>query len=107
MSFIIESEESKRYLQEENAIDGFRVAVNNGQTRLALQILVTIIDTFSDIFDAMIGDEDEAISDAATPIEEKVEEVKPTEVEETKLEEAKKPVAKKPIAKEESTTVSE
>ena len=45
MNLIIESEESKRYLQEENAIDGFRVAVNNGQTRLALEILVNIIDT--------------------------------------------------------------
>lgn len=107
MSLIIESEESKRYLQEENAIDGFRIAVNNGQTRLALEILVSIVDTFADIFSAIIEDDEEAPAPAVIEVEEKTEQAKPVEIEQVKAEEAKKPVAKKPVAKEESTTVSE
>ena len=106
MSLIIESEESKRYLQEENAIDGFRVAVNNGQTRLALEILVSIVDTFAEILSLMMqgDDEEEVIIVAPTvvEVEQKVEEIKQAEIEE-----AKKPVAKKPTSKEETTTVSE
>jgi hypothetical protein len=108
MSLIIESEESKRYLQEENAIDGFKVAVNNGQTRLALEILVSIIDTFADIFSAIIEDgEEEAPAPSVIEVEKKVQQSKPVEIEEAKAEEAKKPVAKKPASKEETTTVSE
>jgi hypothetical protein len=112
MSFIIESEESKRYLQEENALDGFRIAVNNGQTRLALQILVSIIDTFGYIFETMMEDDQETAEEVAPVLEQKVEEVKPAEivepkVEEAKVEEAKKPAAKKPAVKEETTTASE
>jgi len=104
MSLIIESEESKRYLQEENAIDGFRIAVNNGQTRLALEILVNIIDTFADIFSAMMQDDDdeEVVAPAVVEVEKKVEEIKPVEVQE-----AKKPAAKASASKEEVTTVSE
>ena len=108
MSFIIESEESKRYLQEENAIDGFRVAVNNGQARLALQILVSIVDTFAAIFESMmIDDEEENTPEQVIAVEKKVEETKAPEVEEPKVEEAKKPVAKKAVTKEETTTASE
>jgi hypothetical protein len=106
MSLIIESEESKRYLQEENAIDGFRVAVNNGQTRLALEILVSIVDAFAEILSLMMqgDDEEEVIIVAPTvvEVEQKVEEIKQVEIEE-----AKKPVAKKLTSKEETTTVSE
>ena len=105
MTLIIESEESKRYLQEENAIDGFRIAVNNGQTRLALEVLVTIVDAFAEILGLMMQDEDEevvVVAPTVVEVEEKVEEIKPIEVEE-----AKKPVAKKPVSKEETTTVSE
>jgi len=106
MTLIIESEESKRYLQEENAIDGFRVAVNNGQTRLALEVLVTIVDAFAEILSLMMqDDEDEEIvivAPTVVEVQEKVEEIKPIEVEE-----AKKPVVKKPVSKEETTTISE
>jgi hypothetical protein len=106
MTLIIESEESKRYLQEENAIDGFRIAVNNGQTRLALEVLVTIVDAFAEILSLMMqDDEDEEIvivAPTVVEVQEKVEEIKPIEVEE-----AKKPVAKKPVSKEETTTISE
>ena len=101
MSLIIESEESKRYLQEENAIDGFRVAVNNGQTRLALEVLVTIIDAFAEILSLMMQDgEQEVVTPAIVEVEQNVKEVKPAEIEEAKA------VAKKPSSKEETTTVS-
>lgn len=100
MSLIIESEESKRYLQEENAIDGFRVAVNNGQTRLALEVLVTIIDAFAEILSLMMEDEQEVVTPAVIEVEQNVKEVKPAEIEEAKA------VAKKPASKEETTTVS-
>jgi hypothetical protein len=106
MTLIIESEESKRYLQEENAIDGFRVAVNNGQTRLALEVLVTIVDAFAEILSLMMqDDEDEEIvivAPTVVEVQEKIEEIKPVEVQE-----AKKPAAKANASKEEVTTVSE
>ena len=50
MSFRILSDVSKQYLLEEDAIVGFRAAVENGQSRLALQILTDIIDAFMEIF---------------------------------------------------------
>jgi hypothetical protein len=59
MSFMIESEISKQYLREEDAVEGFREAVENGQVRLALQILVDIVDAFVDIFEAVTEGEDE------------------------------------------------
>ncbi len=84
MSFMIESEISKQYLREEDAVEGFREAVENGQVRLALQILVDIVEAFADIFDALTEDED---SDEQV-VEEKKEEVKKEEIKEV---EAKKP----------------
>lgn len=75
MSFMIESEISKQYLREEDAVEGFREAVENGQVRLALQILVDIVEAFADIFDALTEDED---SDEQV-VEEKEEEVKEVE----------------------------
>ena len=59
MSFMIESEISKQYLREEDAVEGFREAVENGQVRLALQILVDIVEAFVDIFEAVTEGEDE------------------------------------------------
>jgi|APGre2960657505_1045072.scaffolds.fasta_scaffold36536_2 hypothetical protein len=51
MSIKIVSEISKQYLLREDAIEGFKIAVENGQTRLALQVLVDIIDGMMEIFD--------------------------------------------------------
>jgi|688.fasta_scaffold87166_3 hypothetical protein len=50
MSFQILSDISKQYLLEEDAVKGFRAAVENGQSRLALQILADVIDAFMEIF---------------------------------------------------------
>jgi hypothetical protein len=82
MSFMIESEISKQYLREEDAVEGFREAVENGQVRLALQILVDIVEAFADIFDALTEDED---GDEQV-IEEKKEEVKEVEAKKTEQE---------------------
>jgi hypothetical protein len=51
MSIKIVSEISKQYLLKEDAIEGFKIAVENCQTRLALQVLVDIIDGMMEIFD--------------------------------------------------------
>ncbi len=82
MSFMIESEISKQYLREEDAVEGFREAVENGQVRLALQILVDIVDAFVDIFEAVTeGEDEEEVQQEVTKevVAEKIEQEKPVE----------------------------
>lgn len=70
MSFTILSDVSKQYLQEEDAVKGFRVAVENGQARLALQILTDIIDAFNEVFvEAFEADEVVASTEEVPAIE--------------------------------------
>ena len=102
MSFIIESEISKQYLREENAVEGFKEAVENGQVRLALQILVDIVDAFSDIFEALTEDDDEAVEVEQTPTEAAKEEPKQKEQEQPK--EKAEPAAKKTTKTEPTDT---
>lgn len=102
MSFIIESEISKQYLREENAVEGFKEAVENGQVRLALQILVDIVDAFSDIFEALTEDDDEAVEVEQKPTEVAKEEPKQKEQEQPK--EKAEPVAKKTTKTEPADT---
>ena len=81
MSIKIVSEISKQYLLKEDAIEGFKIAVENGQTRLALQVLVDIIDGMMDIFNyAMeeVSEDDDIIEvpvtvSASAPAEKAVE----------------------------------
>jgi hypothetical protein len=49
------SELSKTYLQEEDAIKGFKTAVENNQLRLAMQILSEIVDAFAEGFDIIFN----------------------------------------------------
>jgi Mg2+ and Co2+ transporter CorA len=84
MSFMIESEISKQYLREEDAVEGFREAVENGQVRLALQILVDIVDAFVDIFEAVTEGEDEEEKEVQQEVTkevvaEKIEQEQPVE----------------------------
>jgi hypothetical protein len=105
MPLIITSDTSKQYLREEDAVKGFEIAVGNGQSRMALTILVDIINGFMDIFNSF---ED--------GLEEEDSEVEAVAVEEPKLqkqavvdepsEEEVKPVAK-PAAKKETKTTEE
>lgn len=104
MSLMINSEISKQFLLEEDAIEGFRKAVANNQTRLALQVLVEIVDAFMEGFEALMGDsEDESEQESPEAVEvlTKKEEV---EKQEPKTEE-KEPV--KVAAKKEIKTAEE
>ena len=106
MPFIITSDTSKQYLREDDAVKGFEIAVGNGQSRMALTILVDVINGIMDIFNAL---EDELELEEA-------EEVAPVTVEEPKLqkqvqavevaEEEVLPVSK-PVAKKETKTTEE
>lgn len=69
MAFTILSETSKQYLMEEDAVKGFRAAVENGQSRLALQILTDIIDAFNEVFvEAFDADEAEETAEAGQSV---------------------------------------
>jgi hypothetical protein len=99
MSFMIESEISKQYLREEDAVEGFREAVENGQVRLALQILVDIVDAFVDIFEAVTeGEDEEEVQQEVTKevVAEKIEQEQPVE----KIE----PASKKTVKQEKPDT---
>ena len=99
MSFMIESEISKQYLREEDAVEGFKEAVENGQVRLALQILVDIVEAFVDIFEAVTeGEDEEEVQQevAKEVVAEKVEQEQPAE----KVE----PAPKKTVKQEKTDT---
>lgn len=106
MPFIITSDTSKQYLREDDAVKGFEIAVGNGQSRMALTILVDVINGIMDIFNALEDELEEEEESAPTPVA----------VEEPKLqkqvqaaeaaEEEVLPVAK-PVAKKETKTTEE
>lgn len=106
MSFTIISDVSKQYLLEEDAIKGFRMAVENGQARLALQILTDIIDVFADIFAEALSDESDMQSSLDEQKAEKIEnaEKKITPAEEVKPEVEEKQAQPKSTAKKETKT---
>lgn len=104
---MIESEVSKQYLLEEDAVEGFRQAVNNGQVRLALQILVDIIDVFEGIIaSAVEDDEEEDVVEQPVLDQAKKEEPKVVELKEEVQEvvEEKKTATKKAATKTEEAT---
>lgn len=95
MGIIISSDVAKQYLLTDDAVEGFNTAVQNGQIRLALQILVELVDGIMQVLDFITQDEDDS--------EELVENTKaPEPVIETKVEEVKaEPAPKKTAPKEE------
>ena len=93
MGLIINSEISKQFLLEEDAVQGFKKAVANNQQQLALKVLTEIIDTFMEAFDLLIGTEDDSATEE--------------EVVQPKVEEEKKPAAKKAEPKEEKVQTEE
>ena len=95
MGLIINSEISKQFLLEEDAIKGFKKAVDNNQTALAMKVLTEIIDTFIKAFDLLIETKDDSATEEV--VEAKIEEVK----------EEKKPAAKKADVKEEKVQTEE
>ena len=97
MSLMINSEISKQFLLEEDAIEGFRKAVANNQIRLALQILVEIVDAFMEGFQVLMEEPEEEVLVVQNK-EQKID--LPAEPEPKKDE--KEPA--KPIAKKETKT---
>ena len=92
MGLIINSEISKQFLLEEDAVQGFKKAVANNQQQLALKVLTEIIDTFMEAFDLLIETEDDSVTE---------------EVVEPKVEEEKKSATKKTEPKEEKVQTEE
>ena len=97
MGFMITSDASKQYLLEEDAVKGFEMAVNNGQSRLALSILVDIVHGVMEVFNAMMDDETEEVTEVSS------EEKKQPTVEEPKSQEKKKPEQKQESKKDSDT----
>jgi len=94
MGLIINSEISKQFLLEEDAVKGFKKAVDNNQQQLALKVLTEIIDTFMEAFDLLIETEDDSATEEEVIVQPKVEE-------------EKKPAAKKAEPKEEKVQTEE
>lgn len=63
MPFIITSDTSKQYLREDDAVKGFEIAVGNGQSRMALTILVDVINGIMDIFNALEDELEEELEE--------------------------------------------
>lgn len=97
---MINSEISKQFLLEEDAIEGFRKAVANNQIRLALQILVEIVDAFMEGFEVLMEEPEEEVAPEEVTQNKKQEINLPAEPEPKKDE--KEPA--KPIAKKETKT---
>jgi hypothetical protein len=106
MSLMINSEISKQFLLEEDAIEGFRKAVANNQIRLALQVLVEIVDAFMEGFEVLMeeSEEEESSPEESTTVTEDLPKKDEVEKKESKTEE-KEPV--KVAAKKEIKTAEE
>lgn len=88
MSLTIKSDISKKFLLEEDALKGFKKAVENNQTRLAMQVLVEILDAHTEAFELLLESEEDLV----------VEEIIEPKIETTK--EEKKSTVKKVETKE-------
>jgi len=106
MSLMINSEISKQFLLEEDAIEGFKKAVANNQIRLALQVLVEIVDAFMEGFEVLMeeSEEEESSLEESTTVTEDLPKKDEVEKKESKTEE-KEPV--KVAAKKEIKTAEE
>jgi len=102
---MITSDTSKQYLREEDAVKGFEIAVGNGQTRMALTILVDVINGMMDIFNSVEDELEEEEVTAAVVVVEEPKLQKQVVVNEL-LEQEVQPVTK-PVAKKETKTTEE
>jgi len=93
MGIIIFSETAKQFLLTEDAVEGLNTAVQNGQVRLALQIIVELIDGIMQVLDYIVQDETQVEDPTVEQAKEKVIEDKPKEQDKPK--EKSEPVAKK------------
>jgi|GEM_PF-3343982 len=98
MSIMITSEVSKEYTREEDAIQGFKSAVENGQVRLALQILADVIDGMMEMFNIVFEDSEEETKKLTPVVVEK-------NIKAEKFVEEKETAAKKPAIKKEEIKI--
>lgn len=89
MSLTIKSEISKQFLLEEDAVLGFKKAVDNNQLRLAMQVLTEIVDAFMEAFEVLLEQDDSVAVEEQVVVEEKVEEQKEVKKTTTKKSETK------------------
>lgn len=89
MSLTIKSEISKQFLLEEDAVLGFKKAVDNNQLRLAMQVLTEIVDAFMEAFEVVLEQDDSVAVEEQVVVEEKVEEQKEVKKTTTKKSETK------------------
>jgi len=75
MTFKIVSDTSRQYFLEEDAVKGFAMAVQNGQTRLGMSILVDIVQAFNEIFTEILSDEETEEVDAVESKNEKEDQI--------------------------------
>ena len=101
---MITSDTSKQYLREEDAVKGFEIAVGNGQTRMALTILVDVINGMMNIFNSVEDELEEEEVTAAVVVEEP--KLQKQVVVNEPLEEEVQPVVKT-VAKKETKTTEE
>lgn len=94
MGIIIKSETAKQYLLTEDAVEGLNVAVQNGQVRLALQIVVELVDGIMQILDYIVQDEEEEAPTIPEPTKKEIEPQKVQELPKEKAEPAAKKTAK-------------
>jgi hypothetical protein len=99
----IKSETGRLSRYGDDAVEAFKTAVNNGQARLGMQILVDVIDAFADKLDelSLLAEENNI---AVTP-EKEVEAIKPAPAvkeEEVESNEGVTPAKAKPATKEPS-----
>ncbi len=100
---MITSDTSKQYLREEDAVKGFEIAVGNGQTRMALTILVDVINGIMNIFNSL---EDEFLEEESVVVAVQEPKLQKQVAVNEPLEEEVQPVAK-PAAKKETKTTEE
>lgn len=80
----IKNEQIATYLNTDNAVEGFAKAVNNGQTRLALQVLVEIIEELTEYIQDVDDIDEEENVEVAIIQEVQIENEQPKTVQKVK-----------------------
>lgn len=101
----IESEVARQSRYGDDAIEAFNTAVDNGQARLAMSILVDIVNAFAEKLDELTGD---SLSSEKNIKTNEKEEIRPADTQQEKKDDSKQkqPAKEEPksTAKEETST---
>jgi choline kinase len=91
---IIESEVAKNSRYGEDALEAFYTAVDNGQARLAMSILVDIISAFADKIEALEEASIASVNEVKPPVKEEVK----VDISDDEIKPASKQKVKEPVA---------